>query len=90
MTGHGRSGRWPAAAAARAIPSRATGRWRTNASATAGGVPMLVRVVQALRGSARIGRIIVSVDDVAVIDQLPELTALRDAGRWRRSSVPRA
>ena len=33
--------------------------------ATAGGVPMLVRVVQALRGSPRIGRIIVSVDDVA-------------------------
>lgn len=48
--------------------------------ATAGGVPMLVRVVRALRGSPRIGRILVSVDDAAVVDQLPELAALRDAG----------
>ena len=49
--------------------------------ATAGGVPMLVRVVRALRASPRIGRILVSVDDAAVLDQLPELATLRDAGR---------
>jgi GTP:adenosylcobinamide-phosphate guanylyltransferase len=48
--------------------------------ATAGGVPMLVRVVRALRGSPRIGRILVSVDDADLLDRLPDLAALRDAG----------
>ena len=40
---------------------------------TAGGVPMLVRVVRALRRSAGIGRIIVSADDPTLLDGVPEL-----------------
>jgi GTP:adenosylcobinamide-phosphate guanylyltransferase len=49
--------------------------------ATAGGVPMLVRVVRALRASPRVGRILVSIDDSGIVDQLPELAAARTAGR---------
>jgi GTP:adenosylcobinamide-phosphate guanylyltransferase len=45
--------------------------------ATAGGVPMLARVVRALRSSPRVGTILVSVDDQGLIDQLPELAKLR-------------
>ena len=48
---------------------------------TAGGVPMLVRVVQALAASPRIGTILVSVDDEALLDRLPELAPLRASGR---------
>lgn len=51
--------------------------------ATVGGVPMLARVVQALAACPRIGTILVSLDDVAQLDLLPELAALRAAGRIR-------
>ena len=52
--------------------------------ATAGGVPMLTRVVRALAACPRIGTILVSLDDQALLDQLPELAALRAAGRSAR------
>jgi len=39
------------------------------------GVPMLVRVVRALKASPSIGRIVVSIDDPAVLDGVPELRA---------------
>lgn len=42
---------------------------------TAGGVPMLVRVVRTLRRSARIGRIVISTDDPALLERVE---ALRD------------
>jgi GTP:adenosylcobinamide-phosphate guanylyltransferase len=49
--------------------------------ATVGGIPMLTRVVQALTACPRIGTILVSLDDAAQLDLLPELAALRAAGR---------
>ena len=48
--------------------------------ATAGGVPMLIRVVRTLEACPRIGRVLVSVDDAALLDGLPELAALRASG----------
>ncbi len=36
---------------------------------------MLVRVVQALRGAQRVGRIAISIDDASVLDAVPELGA---------------
>ncbi len=59
-------------------------RYRQTAAkclVTVGGVPMLVRVVQALTASPRIGRILVSVDHEALLDQLPDLQPLRASGR---------
>ena len=59
-------------------------RYRAVASkclATAGGVPLLVRVVRALGASPRIGRILVSLDDPGLLDQLPELATPPVAGR---------
>jgi GTP:adenosylcobinamide-phosphate guanylyltransferase len=50
---------------------------------TAGGVPMLVRVVRTLAASPWIGAILVSADDGALLDRLPELAALREPGRLR-------
>lgn len=47
----------------------------------ANGVPMLKRVVDSLLGAEHVGRILISIDDVAVIDQIPELAALRAQGR---------
>jgi GTP:adenosylcobinamide-phosphate guanylyltransferase len=40
------------------------------------GVPMLVRVLRTLRATPEIGRILVSIDDPAALDALPELRAL--------------
>lgn len=54
--------------------------------ATAGGVPMLTRVVRALAACPRIGTILVSLDDEALLEQLPELVLLREAGRLRTLS----
>lgn len=48
---------------------------------TAGGVPMLARVVRAVAASPRIGTILVSADDAALLDGLPELAPLAAAGR---------
>ena len=47
----------------------------------AGGVPMLVRVVRALAASPRISAILVSGDDEALLDRLPELAPLLASGR---------
>jgi GTP:adenosylcobinamide-phosphate guanylyltransferase len=41
-----------------------------------GGTPMLVRVVRALRATASVERIAVSIDEPAVLDDVPELAAL--------------
>ncbi len=49
--------------------------------ATAGGVPLLLRVVQALAAAPRTGRILVSLDDARLLDRLPELGSLRASGR---------
>lgn len=48
---------------------------------TAGGVPMLHRVVQALAASPRIGAILVSGEDEKLLDRIPELAPLRESGR---------
>src|SRR5689334_11839363 len=40
---------------------------------TAGGVPMLARVVRTLRRSPRIGQILISADDPLLLDRVPEL-----------------
>ncbi len=64
-------------------------RYRQAASkclVTVGGVPMLVRVVQALADSSRIGRILVSVDREAMLDELPELAQLRASRRLQTLS----
>jgi len=39
------------------------------------GVPMLLRVVRTLKASPSVGRIVVSIDDPAVLDTVPELRA---------------
>ena len=39
------------------------------------GVPMLLRVVRTLKASPSVGRIVVSIDDPAVLDDVPELRA---------------
>jgi GTP:adenosylcobinamide-phosphate guanylyltransferase len=54
---------------------------RHKCLATAGGVPLLVRVVRALLASPRVGAVLVSLDDPALLDDLPELAVLRDTGR---------
>jgi GTP:adenosylcobinamide-phosphate guanylyltransferase len=54
---------------------------RHKSLATAGGVPLLVRVVRALTASPRIGRLLISLDDPALLDELPELVAWRASGR---------
>jgi CTP:molybdopterin cytidylyltransferase MocA len=56
---------------------------RHKCLATAGGVPLLARVVQALLASPRIGAVLVSLDDPVLLDRLPELATLRDTGRLR-------
>jgi GTP:adenosylcobinamide-phosphate guanylyltransferase len=47
---------------------------------TAGGVPMLVRVVRALAASPSIGDILISLDDPTLVERLPELEPLRASG----------
>jgi CTP:molybdopterin cytidylyltransferase MocA len=49
----------------------------------AGGVPMLVRVVEALAASAAIGPILIALPEPAILDDLPALAALRREGRCR-------
>jgi CTP:molybdopterin cytidylyltransferase MocA len=44
------------------------------------GVPMLLRVVEALRATAGIGRIHVCIEDARVVDAVPGLAALRQSG----------
>jgi len=44
------------------------------------GVPMLVRVVRTLRAAPSIGAIVVSIDDPAALDDVPELCALVTEG----------
>jgi GTP:adenosylcobinamide-phosphate guanylyltransferase len=48
-----------------------------------GGVPMLVRVVRTVHAARDVGRILVAIDDPAVLDDLPELGALAGAGVLR-------
>ncbi|MFN3798071.1 MAG: NTP transferase domain-containing protein, partial [Sphingobium yanoikuyae] len=45
------------------------------------GQPMLVHVIEALAASPRIGEIRVAIEDVAVLDTLPQLRGLRNTGR---------
>jgi GTP:adenosylcobinamide-phosphate guanylyltransferase len=45
-----------------------------------GGIPMLVRVIRTLRAARPSGPILVSIDEPAVLDTLPELRALRLEG----------
>ncbi len=51
--------------------------------APAGGLPMLVRVVEALAASPSIGRIFVVLEDPALLDHLPALRSWRERGRCR-------
>ncbi len=51
--------------------------------APAGGLPMLVRVVEALAASPSIGRIFVALEDPALLDHLPALRTWRERGRCR-------
>lgn len=44
------------------------------------GVPMLVRVIRTLRAAPSIGSLIVSIDDPAALDAVPELRALVESG----------
>lgn len=44
------------------------------------GVPMIVRVVRSLRAAPRIKRVVVSLDDPAILDNLAEIRTLVDAG----------
>ena len=46
-----------------------------------GGVPMLQRVVEALRASGTVGRIVVSIDRAAVLAQCPALAHEAESGR---------
>jgi CTP:molybdopterin cytidylyltransferase MocA len=49
--------------------------------ATAGGVPLLIRVVQALAAAPRIERILVSLDDARLLDRFQGFGSLRAPGR---------
>lgn len=42
----------------------------------ADGVPMVLRVVRSLQQAAHVGRIVISIDDRTILDQVPELSAL--------------
>jgi len=53
---------------------------RHRALLEVGGVPMLLRVVRALRATPGVGRIVVSIEDAGALDAVPELAALRAAG----------
>jgi GTP:adenosylcobinamide-phosphate guanylyltransferase len=44
------------------------------------GVPMLVRVIRSLRAAPRITKIVISIDDPAPLNTLPELSALEESG----------
>ena len=54
---------------------------RYKCLAPAAGTPMLVRVVGALAASRSIDRILVSLGDTALLDELPALAELRKGGR---------
>lgn len=54
---------------------------RHKALAPVAGVPMLARVLRTLADSPYVWRIAVCVDDPAILEELPEIAALRDAGR---------
>jgi GTP:adenosylcobinamide-phosphate guanylyltransferase len=53
---------------------------RHRALIPVGGVPMLVRVVRTLRAAPSIGKIVVSIDDPAALDPVPELRSLVAGG----------
>lgn len=53
---------------------------RHRALLEVGGVPMLLRVVRALRATPSVGRIVVSIEDAGALDTVPELAALRREG----------
>jgi GTP:adenosylcobinamide-phosphate guanylyltransferase len=57
-------------------------RVSTKCLATAGGVPLLVRVLRALITCPDVGGVMVSLDDPAILDQVPELSAPPLAGRF--------
>ena len=50
---------------------------------TAGGVPMVVRVVEALRASGKVGMVLIAADDPPLIEALPELAPLCAVGAVR-------
>jgi len=56
---------------------------RHKSLATADGVPLLVRVVRALLATPSIGGLLVSLDDPALLDGVPDLAGLRESGRLR-------
>jgi GTP:adenosylcobinamide-phosphate guanylyltransferase len=47
---------------------------------TLNGVPMVQRVIEALRGARQIGRIFVSIEDPGILRQVPALAAMLDKG----------
>lgn len=61
---------------------------RHKALVPVAGVPMLQRVLNTLAASRHVGRIVLCLDDPAMIEALPEAAALAAAGRL--SSVPTA
>jgi len=65
--------------AGRRGPGDQLGGHQHKAMLPVAGVPMLVRVVQSLRGAAHIGQIFVSVDDAAVLSH-PDLQVLTASG----------
>jgi CTP:molybdopterin cytidylyltransferase MocA len=69
-------------------PVAAQAGLRHKALVPVAGVPMILRVLRALAASRHVGRIVLCLDDPAMIDVLPEAAALAAAGRL--SSVPTA
>src|SRR4051794_21369539 len=57
-------------------------RVSTKCLATAGGVPLLVRVLRALITCPDVGGVMVSLDDPAILDRVPELSAPPLVGRF--------
>jgi GTP:adenosylcobinamide-phosphate guanylyltransferase len=51
-------------------------RLRHRALLEVGGAPMLLRVVRTLRATPEIGRLVVSIDDPAALEEVPELASL--------------
>lgn len=69
-------------------PVAAQAGLRHKALVPVAGVPMILRVLRTLAASRHVGRIVLCLDDPAMLDALPEAAALTTAGRL--SSVPTA
>ncbi len=70
-------------------PLAAAQNVRHRALLEVAGVPMLVRVLRTLRASARVGRLVVSIDDPGAAEAVPELAELLATGELelRRSQA---